>query len=180
MQSSSGSSEAVNGFRVDTVNLYSKPEELPDAPITDPTAEWQNGDGVFCNGPRMHEYLQEMGTIFARYDAMTVGELPVNSLASKMCCVTISASRNELSQVFQFDISALGRSPDDFYARQTFRSSSSKKWWKGGRGSSRAPMRGPRCFWKTHDLPRAISKYASDRPEDTTASGKCSPSCRSD
>lgn len=28
--------KGVDGFRVDTVNMYSKPPGLPDAPITDP------------------------------------------------------------------------------------------------------------------------------------------------
>ncbi|GAK65999.1 alpha-glucosidase [Moesziomyces antarcticus] len=161
----------VNGFRVDTVNLYSKPEGLPDAPITDPNAEWQNGDSVFCNGPRMHEYLQEMGTIFARYDAMTVGELPSTPRVEDVLRY-ISASRNELSQVFQFDISALGRSPDDFYARSDFSLQQLKevveRWQRFIEGTDAWPT----VFLENHDLPRAISKYASDRPEDITASGK--------
>ena len=66
----------VDGFRVDTVNMYSKPPDYPDAPITDVGAEWQEAGEVYCNGPRMREYLGEMNAILARYDAMSVGECP--------------------------------------------------------------------------------------------------------
>lgn len=66
----------VDGFRVDTVNMYSKTPDYRDAPITDPGAEWQEAGKIYCNGPRMPEYLREMNAILSRYDAMTVGECP--------------------------------------------------------------------------------------------------------
>lgn len=163
--------KGINGFRVDTVNLYSKPMEFPDAPITDPTTEWQNGDSVFCNGPRMHEYLQEMGAIFAKYDAMTVGELPSTPNIEDVIRY-ISASRNELSQIFQFDISKLGRDDNDFYANHPFSLLELKevveKWQRFAEGTDAWPT----VFLENHDLPRCISKYASDKPEYIAASGK--------
>ncbi|KAJ9473875.1 Oligo-1,6-glucosidase IMA5 [Pseudozyma hubeiensis] len=161
----------INGFRVDTVNLYSKPMDFPDAPITDPDAEWQIGDTVFCNGPRMHEYLQEMGAIFAKYDAMTVGELPSTPNIEDVLRY-ISAERNELSQVFQFDISILGREENDFYATHPFTLQELKevveRWQRYTEGTDAWPT----VFLENHDLPRAINKYASDKPEFITASGK--------
>ena len=35
----------VDGFRVDTVNMYSKGEML-DAPVTDPGSEWQFDENI--------------------------------------------------------------------------------------------------------------------------------------
>jgi oligo-1,6-glucosidase len=65
----------VDGFRVDTVNMYSK-GDLRDAPVTDPGSEWQFAGFQYCNGPRMAEFLGEMNQVLAKYDAMTVGECP--------------------------------------------------------------------------------------------------------
>jgi glycosidase len=67
--------KGVDGFRVDTVNMYSKEPGFRDAPITEPGAEWQHAADYYCNGPRIYEYLREMNYIFSKYGAMTVGEL---------------------------------------------------------------------------------------------------------
>ncbi|KAJ1033841.1 hypothetical protein NDA16_000049 [Ustilago loliicola] len=145
--------------------------DFPDAPVTDPNAEWQIGDSVFYNGPRMHEYLQEMGAIFAKYDAMTVGELP-STPDIKDVIQYISASRNELSQIFQFDISKLGRDDNDFHANHPFTLKELKKviekWQRFAEGTDAWPT----VFLENHDLPRAVSKYASDKPEFIAASAK--------
>jgi oligo-1,6-glucosidase len=66
----------VDGFRVDTVNMYSKGDLMRDAPVTDPGSEWQFAGYQYCNGPRMAEFLAEMNQILEKYDAMTVGECP--------------------------------------------------------------------------------------------------------
>ncbi|KAG6848618.1 hypothetical protein C0991_000341, partial [Blastosporella zonata] len=39
-----------DGFRMDVINLISKVDGLPDASITDPTAEYQLGAELFANG----------------------------------------------------------------------------------------------------------------------------------
>lgn len=52
--------KGVDGFRIDTVNKYSKDLEFPDAPITDPTSEFQPARAFFNNGPRIHEFIKEM------------------------------------------------------------------------------------------------------------------------
>lgn len=68
--------KGVDGFRVDTVNMYSKPPGLPDAAITEPERETQFAGLTYCNGPHMNKYLSEMNAILSRYYAMTVGECP--------------------------------------------------------------------------------------------------------
>jgi len=44
--------KGVNGFRVDTVNMYSK-GDMKDAPISEPGEETQWAGFQYCNGPRM-------------------------------------------------------------------------------------------------------------------------------
>jgi glycosidase len=90
----------VDGFRVDTVNMYSK-GEMMDAPITDPHSEWQFAGFQYCNGPRMAEFLGEMNAILEKYDAMTVGECP-NTPDMKRVLQYVSAKEKQLNMVFQF------------------------------------------------------------------------------
>ena len=64
--------KGIDGFRVDTVNLYSKPLDFPDGTIKDPNSEFQMAQEVWCNGPRMHEFLQELNDkILSHYDCCT-------------------------------------------------------------------------------------------------------------
>lgn len=90
----------VDGFRVDTVNMYSKGQML-DAPITDSRSEWQFAGYQYCNGPRMHEFLSEMNAVLSKYDAMTVGECPNTPDMAKVLKY-VSAKEKQLSMVFQF------------------------------------------------------------------------------
>ncbi|WP_254271274.1 glycoside hydrolase family 13 protein [Haloarcula marina] len=63
--------KGIDGFRMDVINLISKPEGLPDG---DPEQDWV-GIEHFANGPRAQEYLAEMAAeTYDNYDAMTVGE----------------------------------------------------------------------------------------------------------
>lgn len=90
----------VDGFRVDTVNMYSK-GEMVDAPVTDPGSEWQFAGYQYCNGPRMGEFLAEMNEVLERYDAMTVGECPHTPDMSRVVKY-VSAKEKQLNMVFQF------------------------------------------------------------------------------
>jgi len=66
----------IDGFRVDTVNKYSKPLEFKDVLVTDPDHYEQPSAHIYCNGPRIHEFVKEMhDEVISKYDIMTVGEL---------------------------------------------------------------------------------------------------------
>jgi oligo-1,6-glucosidase len=43
--------KGVDGFRVDTANMYSKPADFYDAPIHDMDSDWQSAPEFFCNTP---------------------------------------------------------------------------------------------------------------------------------
>lgn len=67
----------VDGFRMDVINLLSKVEVLPDAPVQNHEDEYQWGGEYFVNGPKIIDYLQEMKEkVFDHYDILTVGETP--------------------------------------------------------------------------------------------------------
>ena len=49
----------IDGFRLDVINKISKVASLPDAPS--PTGQvYESGRPFYVNGPRLHEFLQEM------------------------------------------------------------------------------------------------------------------------
>ena len=67
----------IDGFRMDVINFISKDTKLPDGHVHDGSLY---GDGMpyFVDGPRIHEFLQEMHReVFAgREGLITVGEMP--------------------------------------------------------------------------------------------------------
>lgn len=64
----------IDGFRLDVINLISKAEGLPDG---DPDAEFLVGSEHFLNGPRMHEFFDELaseGFGDHREEVVSIGE----------------------------------------------------------------------------------------------------------
>ncbi|MFB6250676.1 MAG: alpha-glucosidase [Halobellus sp.] len=61
----------IDGFRMDAVNLLSKPGGYPDG---DPDTDLV-GASHFFNGPRLEEYLREIVETLSGYDVMTVAEM---------------------------------------------------------------------------------------------------------
>ncbi|KAF2790917.1 glycoside hydrolase family 13 protein [Melanomma pulvis-pyrius CBS 109.77] len=161
----------VDGFRVDTVNMYSK-GDMVDAPITDPESEWQFAGLQYCNGPRMHEFLSEMNQILDRYDAMTVGECPHTPELSRVLKY-VSAKEKQLNMVFQFDVVDVGQGP---YKFQTTPKNWTLPQFKSAIQNTQDLIRGndgwTTVFLENHDQARSITRFASDAPEHRIASGK--------
>lgn len=146
--------KGIGGFRMDVIDLVGK----------------QPFKKITGNGPKLHEYLQEMNrATFGNKDLMTVGESwgatpEIAKLYSK-------PNRNELSMVFQFEHSGLDQQPgkekwdlidlsipalkDVFSKWQTELAS---EGWNS-------------LFWNNHDLPRIISRWGNDK-EFRVQSGK--------
>ncbi len=63
--------KGIDGFRMDVINLISKPEGLLDR-----DGAGGHGTQQAVNGPRLHEYLREMhDRVISDYDAVTIGEM---------------------------------------------------------------------------------------------------------
>ncbi|KAH6673022.1 alpha-glucosidase [Halenospora varia] len=154
----------VDGFRVDTVNMYSKGTSLPDAPIIDPGIFEQPASGLFCNGPRMHEFLREMNTVLSKYDTMTVGELPHTPDPAHVLKY-ISQGDRQLDMVFQFDIVDLGIGKTHKYEYEGYQLSEMKevisKWQRFIENTDAWTT----AFCENHDQGRSVSRYASDDPQ---------------
>ncbi|PSN65590.1 glycoside hydrolase [Corynespora cassiicola Philippines] len=161
----------VDGFRVDTVNMYSK-GNMEDAPITDPRSEWQFAGYQYCNGPRMDEFLAEMNQILEKYDAMTVGECP-HTPDMKRVLKYVSAKEKQLNMVFQFDVVDIGQGP---YKFQTTPKNYTLPAFKRAIQTTQNLIRGndawTTVFLENHDQARSISRFTSDAPEHRVAGGK--------
>jgi alpha-glucosidase len=157
--------KGVDGFRIDTANMYSKGTELPDAPVIDQGIFEQPASSLFCNGPRMHEFLREMNTqVLSKYDTMTVGELP-HTPDPKHVLRYVGSGDKQMDMVFQFDIVDLGIGKTHKYEYEGYKLSELKevirKWQSFIDGSDGWTT----AFCENHDQGRSVSRYASDAPE---------------
>jgi oligo-1,6-glucosidase len=165
--------KGVDGFRVDTVNMYSKTyaistdtnlPELPDAEITEPDEETQFASKLFCNGPRIHEFLLEMNDILNEYDVITVGELP-NTPKKSGVMSYISARARNLNMVFNFGVVALGRTPGARFATRPYTNIDFKRELSKWQTTIDDTDAWTTVFLENHDQGRSVFRFASDLPQ---------------
>jgi oligo-1,6-glucosidase len=147
--------KGIDGFRLDVINVLSKPEGYPDA---DPDADAiVRGADRYVNGPRIHEYLDELyEETLANYDVMTVGEM-VHLSVDEAERFTGSSDRG-MSMAFTFDHMRLdmegGRwNAADWSVRDLKRVVS--RWQTEFDGWN--PL-----FMNNHDEPRMVSRFGDD------------------
>src|SRR4051794_6546558 len=151
----------VDGFRMDVINLISKPPGLPD------------GDSAALNncGPRIHEFLQEMHReVFAGRDAqlLTVGEMP--GVTVEEATLFTDPARAEIDMVFQFEHVQLDQNGRkwDLRALDLRELKAVMNRWQLGL----AERGWNSLYWNNHDQPRAVSRFGDDSPEHRVRSAK--------
>ncbi|KAI2633521.1 glycoside hydrolase family 13 protein [Hypomontagnella submonticulosa] len=166
----------VDGFRIDTVNKYSKRTEYIDAPITDPNSPHQPAPEMWCNGPRIHEFIREMrAKALAPYGAVSVGELS-NTPHPDQVLPYVSAAAQELDMVFEFSMIRLGTGgmfgPKYHYVPFTLPQLKAivAKWQTFIEGTDGWTT----VFCENHDNGRAVSRFGDcSTPALWAASAKC-------
>ncbi|KAM0720399.1 hypothetical protein Q7P37_004535 [Cladosporium fusiforme] len=158
--------KGIGGFRMDVINMISKPAGFPDAPVTDPKSQWQHAASVYCNGPHIHDYLQEVRReVLDHYpDVMTVGEVPfTNDPASVRKYV--EPERRELSMLFQFDIFDIDTGPGGKFTPSNWQLQELKetitKWQQALSFSSGAWQT---FFLESHDAARSVTRFGDGKP----------------
>ena len=165
--------KGVDGFRMDVISLISKEPDFPDGPagIT--------GYAAFnycANGPRVHEYLQEMRReVLDGRDTITVGECSGVTLEEALKYA--SWDGKELSMVFQFehvdlDFDEKGNKWTDRKCRLTELKEVLSRWQTGLYGKAWNSL-----FWCNHDQPRVVSRFGNDSPEYREVSAKMLAVC---
>jgi oligo-1,6-glucosidase len=150
----------VDGFRMDVINFISKHPALPDADAA-AHREGPRGSEHYMNGPRIHEFLQEMHRdVFAgrREKLLTVGEMPGVTIEDARQYT--DPTRNELDMVFQFehmhlDHGANRYDPQPLDLRELKRSLG--RWQEG-----LAETGWNSLYWDNHDQPRVVSRFGDD------------------
>lgn len=89
----------ADGFRLDVINFVSKDPAFPDSTSKAPLA----GSEFYAAGPRLHEYLRELGAILREYDAFSVGEMPCVH-DPKEIIKSVRSDRGELNMIFHFEL----------------------------------------------------------------------------
>ncbi|KAK3994333.1 glycoside hydrolase superfamily [Cladorrhinum sp. PSN332] len=172
--------KGIDGFRIDTVNKYSKNAAFPDAPVTIPDSETQPAPEMWCNGPRIHEYLREMRTeVLDKYDAVSVGELSNTPDPTRDVLPYVSAASKELDMAHEFSVIRLGTGKNIFegkYFYSPFTLSTLKrlveKWQTFIQGTDGWNT----VFVENHDNGRAVSRFGCEDDsalELKQASAKC-------
>jgi oligo-1,6-glucosidase len=152
--------KGIDGFRMDVINFISKVPGLPDAP--NPKGQkYVSGGTLYRNGPRIHEFLQEMNQdVLSKYDVMTVGEMPgVNVEEAKKYT---NLDRQELQMVFQFEHMNLDSGPNGKWDLKplalTDLKESISKWQNGLHGIGWNSL-----YLNNHDQPRIVSRFGNDK-----------------
>lgn len=158
--------KGVDGFRVDSVNMYSKPPGLPDAPVQNAESPWQEAGSLYCNGPRMNEYLEEMNEILTRYDAMSVGECPHTPDRQRVVDY-VSAKEKRLDMLLQFDCVDVGMGSSGKFATTPFNYTLHDM--RSAISRTQSLLDGTDAwitsFIENHDQGRSVSRYGDDSPQ---------------
>jgi oligo-1,6-glucosidase len=151
--------KGVDGFRMDVINMISKVPELPDGK-PQRGKKYASGSRYYRNGPRVHEFLQEMHReVLSKYDIMTVGETP--GVTPKEGILYTDPSRHELNMVFQFEHVGLDSGPGGKWDIRPWSLADLKKkmtkWQKELEGKGWNSL-----YLNNHDQPRAVSRFGDD------------------
>ena len=149
---------------MDVINLISKDQRFPDAePVLGPDRKYHPGSKYYVNGPRMHEYLQEIKhKVLLKYDAITVGEMPGVSDIEEIIR-TVRSKSGELNMIFIFDVVDVDNQPGK--VRMTLREWSVKDLSRAISKWQRAMFERDgwnSVFIENHDNPRSVSRYCDD------------------
>ncbi|MBT2646123.1 alpha-glucosidase [Bacillus sp. ISL-34] len=151
--------KGVDGFRMDVINFLSKDQSYSDGAVHH---EKQFGDGspFFLNGPRIHEFLQEINQrALSGYDVITVGEMP--GVTPEDAQLFTGKDRGELHMVFQFEHMDLGSGPEGKWSNDKWKLTDLKrilsKWQTGLERDGWNSL-----YWNNHDQPRVVSRFGHD------------------
>jgi len=161
----------VDGFRMDVINLISKPVELRDLEPEAGHAYAFPGAEV-AHGPRLQEFLREMNEAvgLGRHRLLTVGEMPGSTIEDARAITDPGAGM--LDMVFTFehmnvDVGPSGNKFDPVPLDLVALKRNLESWQVG-----LADVGWNSLYWDNHDQPRAVSRFGDDSPEHRVASAK--------
>jgi Glycosidases len=151
--------KGVDGFRMDVINCLSKDQRFPDGEQI-PGKKYVSGWEFTSNGPREHEFLQEMNRkVLSQYDILTVGE--TGGVTIDQALKYAGRDRSELNMVFQFEHVDLGSDDNGKWNENSVPLDEFKKiiirWQTELDGKAWNSL-----FLGNHDQPRSVSRFGND------------------
>ncbi len=165
--------KGIDGFRMDVISMISKDPSFPDGPVED--GLYGSLAPYVCNGPHVHEYLQEMNRrVLSHYDLLTVGEAAGVTIEEAQKYANNDGT--ELGMVFQFEHVELVKGPIGKWSDQKpklrdFRRVMNK-WQYELEGKAWNSL-----FLDNHDQPRVVSRFANDSEQYRVVSAKMIATC---
>ena len=165
--------KGIDGFRMDVISMISKDPSFPDGPVED--GLYGSLAPYVCNGPHVHEYLQEMNrSVLSHYDLLTVGEAAGVTIEEAQKYANNDGT--ELGMVFQFEHVELVKGPIGKWSDQKpklrdFRRIMNK-WQYELEGKAWNSL-----FLDNHDQPRVVSRFANDSEQYRVVSAKMIATC---
>ncbi len=150
--------KGIDGFRMDVISLISK--RLPFKQSSSTEMKFLIEEH-YANGPRIHEYIQEMNEeVLRHYDIMTVGEGP--GITKSHAVDYVGYERNELSMIFHLDLMFMDFGARGKFDYQAFPISGVKKCWMEW-DEAMKDLGWNNIFLDNHDFPRMLSRFGNDR-----------------
>lgn len=165
--------KGIDGFRMDVISMISKVPGLPDGELN------EKGYGDFgpyvCNGPHVHEYLQEMNRrVLSKYDLLTVGEC--SGVTVEEAKKYANNAGTELSMVFQFEHMDLDGGESMKWCDRKINLVELKetlsKWQEELYQKAWNSL-----YWCNHDQPRIVSRLGNPSEEYREVSAKMLGTC---
>ena len=166
--------KGVDGFRMDVISLISKDPGLPD---------YETGLNGYAsidpiaNGPREHEFLQEMRQkALNNADTITVGECV--GVTVEEAQKYAGSDEKELNMVFQFEhmnVDCDKENGSKWTTRKMDLRDMKKiltHWQKGLQDVAWNSL-----YWENHDQPRSVSRFGNDSDEYREISAKMLATC---
>ncbi len=151
--------KGVDGFRMDVIPLISKRLEFADADFSNFNKAIEE---VYSNGPRVHEFLQDLYTqVLSKYDMMTVGEGP--GITKEVANLYVGKDRGELSMIFHFGHMFMDHGDEGKF--DTVKEVTLTDFKKVFREWDEAIGEDGwiNIFLDNHDFPRAVSRWGNDK-----------------
>ncbi len=148
--------KGVKGFRLDVINLISKPQVFEDDNIGD-------GRRFYTDGENIHSYLKELNkNTFGKYeDIVTVGEMSSTSIDN--CIKYSNPDEKELSMVFNFHHLKVDYKDGDKWTLMDFDFMMLKKIFEDWQEGMQKGNGWSATFMCNHDQPRALSRFGNDK-----------------
>ena len=148
--------KGVKGFRLDVINLISKPQQLEDDYVGD-------GRRFYTDGPKIHQHLKELNkeTFGKHEDVITVGEMSSTTIDN--CIKYSNPKEKELSMVFNFHHLKVDYKDGDKWTLQKFDFIKLKEIFNDWQVGMQKGNGWNAVFWCNHDQPRIVSRFGDDK-----------------